>query len=588
MTSNIVLECSQFQSSSTATNEWVSTFSEPVILEDGDVFQLQQAMINTKSVSSGSILIPSDTTVIITVAYYDVAMGTYKINVDPPTYNIPLPYGQVSNGVGPSEVQTRYDSLFEMPSSYTMNLTSGSPNVTNIVSTTNYPLPAGTGLVGTGIPVGAYIITVDQAAATATLSANATTTETDVSVIAGDVKNKPSGYYLLRERAQNSQGVTIPNSPLVTQDVSITIPQGSYDPNTIASMITNLVVQSIDTTIGGNTKGTLIKDGVYNSSKPMVEQKALVLVPGSNLIQSITPISFYRIKGDGSFTDRLIGASTFTLEYNDGVFSFTNFHTPIMGETVDSGSTTVYTDPSIQYLFSSTADMVTEFQIVECYGGCVITDLQPRWFWNTLGFTDAHIDTNVKFNDATFQSLSSSPTLQFDYFNQHRVRPRVISADYRSSTLVGNFWIRKIWQSEEFNTDHPEEGYYPKEYNNSQLVQSDDTFTLDGNENYIVDDSGYYRIEAVAEFSNDFKMEDGRLGAVIGVVSKNYNSNDFITGYGADSGIAFQHVGVPQTISSVKIRIIDPKTNLPVEGLGSNSTVFLEVVKAPPPPTKGK
>ena len=38
-------------------------------------------------------------------------------------------------------------------------------------------------------------------------------------------------------------------------------------------------------------------------------------------------------------------------------------------------------------------------------------------------------------------------------------------------------------------------------------------------------------------------VEDGRLGAVIGVVSKNYNSNDFITGYGADSGIAFQHVG---------------------------------------------
>ena len=76
MSSNIVLECSQFQSSSTATNEWVSTFSEPLILEDGDVFQLQQAMINTKSVSSGSILIPTDTNVIITVAYYDVAMGT--------------------------------------------------------------------------------------------------------------------------------------------------------------------------------------------------------------------------------------------------------------------------------------------------------------------------------------------------------------------------------------------------------------------------------------------------------------------------------------------------------------------------------
>ena len=28
----------------------------------------------------------------------------------------------------------------------------------------------------------------------------------------------------------------------------------------------------------------------------------------------------------------------------------------------------------------------------------------------------------------------------------------------------------------------------------------------------------------------------------------------------------------------LKIRIIDPKTNLPVEGLGSNSTVFLKLV----------
>jgi len=46
-----------------------------------------------------------------------------------------------------------------------------------------------------------------------------------------------------------------------------------------------------------------------------------------------------------------------------------------------------------------------------------------------------------------------------------------------------------------------------------------------------------------ATIQTHWVSEDGRLGAVIGVVSKNYNSNDFITGYGADSGIAFQHVG---------------------------------------------
>ena len=522
MSSNIVLECSQFQSSSTTTNEWVSTFSEPLILEDGDVFQLQQAMINTKSVSSGSILIPTDTNVIITVAYYDVAMGTYRI-ADPKTYNIPIPYGQVPNGIGPSDVQTQYDGLFKL-----------------------LPEPHSTDL------------------------------------------NRPTGYYLLRERAYDQYANFSPNSPLVTQDITLTIPQGSYLPETISSMITNLMVESIDTTICGNTSGILVSKGVYNSGIDYKEQNALVVVPGSEFIQSIDPISNYLINPDSSedqHQNRLVGASTFTFDYSDNVFSFTNFHTPIMGESVDSGSTTVYTNPSIQYLFPSrSVDSVSDPQVVDCYGGCVITDLQPRWFWNTLGFTDAHIDTNVKFDDAVFQSRATD-ALKFDYFNKHRVHPRVISGDYRSSTLVGNYWIKKLWAS--VPNPLPPHTEYPRQYHNQQFVQSDDTFALSGNENYIVDDSGYYRIEAVAEFSNDFKMEDGRLGAVIGVVSKNYNSNDFITGYGADSGIAFQHVGVPQSISSVKIRIIDPKTNLPVEGLGSNSTVFLELVKAPPS-VKGK
>lgn len=46
----------------------------------------------------------------------------------------------------------------------------------------------------------------------------------------------------------------------------------------------------------------------------------------------------------------------------------------------------------------------------------------------------------------------------------------------------------------------------------------------------------------------------------------------------------YVHLGTPQVISAVKIRIIDPKTNQPVIGLGPNSTIFLEVVKAPPQP----
>lgn len=60
MPSNIILECSQFESGSSSNAEFASTFKENVILEEGDVFQMQQAMINTQTASSGAILIEED------------------------------------------------------------------------------------------------------------------------------------------------------------------------------------------------------------------------------------------------------------------------------------------------------------------------------------------------------------------------------------------------------------------------------------------------------------------------------------------------------------------------------------------------
>lgn len=45
-------------------------------------------------------------------------------------------------------------------------------------------------------------------------------------------------------------------------------------------------------------------------------------------------------------------------------------------------------------------------------------------------------------------------------------------------------------------------------------------------------------------------------------------------------GVPYQHTGTAQVISAVKIRVIDPVTGEAVVGLGANSTVFLEIIKA--------
>ena len=66
---------------------------------------------------------------------------------------------------------------------------------------------------------------------------------------------------------------------------------------------------------------------------------------------------------------------------------------------------------------------------------------------------------------------------------------------------------------------------------------------------------------------------------MVAAVSKQYNANDFVTGY-ADSGVVYEHVGATQILSSLRLRILDPQTKELSGGLGTNSTIILEVVKA--------
>ena len=112
-------------------------------------------------------------------------------------------------------------------------------------------------------------------------------------------------------------------------------------------------------------------------------------------------------------------------------------------------------------------------------------------------------------------------------------------------------------------------------------VAASDTQGIRATSVLTVDAIGFYLLEVEANFSTEYKDTEGRKGSVVAVVSKQYNANDFITGY-ADSAIAYEHTGAAQTLSSLRVKVIDPLTKLPVKGLGKNSTVFMEVVQPSP------
>ena len=192
--------------------------------------------------------------------------------------------------------------------------------------------------------------------------------------------------------------------------------------------------------------------------------------------------------------------------------------------------------------------------------------MEPAAFWNKLGFTGSQIASEIVFNDAVFQALGSAPEKRA-YFDAHRVTGVNLSAGLRSTETP-------------FLAFRPSQASGEAESTYTYPLQSTDTTAITATEPYTVGSNGYYRIECVSSFQTEYQQEGARLGSTIAAVSTNYNSNDFITAY-SESGFAYEHVGTTQMLSGMTIRLIDPSTDLPVLGMGPNSTVFLEVVKNP-------
>ena len=183
----------------------------------------------------------------------------------------------------------------------------------------------------------------------------------------------------------------------------------------------------------------------------------------------------------------MVGASTFQLSFDSGVFSFTNLHSPMMGASGGaSGGQQFFTNPSAGLLKTGRpgAELL---QKVECFSGCLLTDLQPRAFWASLGFTSNHIDNNIVFNDTIWKTLAD--TAASTYLDARRVRPTLLMSDFRSNlqTAVFSFDYTIDYNAVTFTNDVGVQ--LPKE-DTMLLIATTDTFTLDGDVNYVVDDIG--------------------------------------------------------------------------------------------------
>ena len=121
----------------------------------------------------------------------------------------------------------------------------------------------------------------------------------------------------------------------------------------------------------------------------------------------------------------------------------------------------------------------------------------------------------------------------------------------------------------------------PPPTNTSLMTSTTDTIQVLGNQNIlnIAFTFGYYLVEIQAGFRNNFINNIEQRQFISQIVSRYYSINSYTSG--SDGQLVYTHHGQPIILTSFKIRILDSNKNVP-ENLGSDNTVFIEVIKQNP------
>ena len=324
-----------------------------------------------------------------------------------------------------------------------------------------------------------------------------------------------------------------------------------------------------------------------------------------------------RIQNQFTYQVPLIGATQMALLYNqnnNNVFSF-SMHTPIL---INGSPSVVYTmsnktdyyplsgafpdnsnDPSFSYGTISLFDK---------HSGIIFTDLEPRWFWEMLGFIvddiiippetyapTPDIATDVRYRGIIdydkFISLTSGQIVGasmitnddqvYGSFTQRVFNDGAIISVGLKNTPPSNpigldklqlyfnqtstFWNNSFWNWTNFASYE------------STIIRP---LTAQNSVSAPQDAPGFYMIE-LCGYNNDCYLED-KMMQVKTLVSTYYESlSAYTSSPFIDSYIYVHHSDTPLYLSNIKVRIINPITEQTESDviIGPNSSVFLQITQ---------
>lgn len=361
---------------------------------------------------------------------------------------------------------------------------------------------------------------------------------------------------------------------LIPASVSFTIPKGRYTCDEICQIVNSNVdksannLQDLEGSRYNNTPLLGSTGDSSSSSLKLLSTGNVDLViegdnPQVNVMTTLTTGVPFQYTGTSDFSIAYDG-NKFKIETMNSVY-YTN-KSPTAGNRGLTG---------ILYNLKGTDTGASAIKnVINKSSGIVFSGLQPEEFWyDKLGFDGSicpPISTGlVKLGTEDITSHLFVNTLK----------------DGLHITGTAPTLDASIIKSVQENTDHTAFTFncVPKNDVNTDLeIQASGQIEIYANNTYnysiLKTYGGYMLLEVRLGLNQDYTGEQNHLKNVFGIITNYYRSNNYVVATSQD-GCLYNHIGNSVQINSIRVRLLNPNTLDPVQGLDEDNSVFLSLIK---------
>ena len=369
---------------------------------------------------------------------------------------------------------------------------------------------------------------------------------------------KPNQYPIITIKTETPVSQTSPHFEPVYFSRQPRIEKGNYT-STLLSKEINRQLQKAGTS-GGQDKYLLENEflGEYGTGYFLIRQD------GNDIITITNPL--------------VLGASQVDLEFEPDTnqFSWNYIHMPYFSIP----SATAPAQPVVGYIQGSGSPAV-DYHTVNKNSGIAFTSLYSIYtdgtqagLWDTiLGFDISNSDILVAWNAKTLTNYNNVATLQSVEINP-RLQDGInttggfIALSSQVNRTTTDWWKPAITLGPLAGTPF--------------LSTATDTFNILGSQDTISNTQfsfGYFLVEIQGNFRSGY-YSNQKSPNIMAIVSRYYELNSFTSG-SSDDSLIYTHKGDPITLSNFGVRIMTPQ-KVVADNLGTNTTVFLEIVKGQP------